>query len=170
MKKINHLGETNRVPLDLKSTINLPKTDFPMKANLPQNEPKALARWEQMRIYERIREARAGAKLYVLHDGPPYTSGPIHLGTALNKCLKDFVVKSKTMAGFDAPYVPGWDCHGLPIEIKVDQMLGGKKLQMRPLDVRRECRKFAAKVSRSAARAVQTDRRLRTFRPALLPP
>ena len=133
------------MPLDLKSTINLPKTGFPMKANLPQNEPKALARWEQMRIYERIREARAGAKLYVLHDGPPYTSGPIHLGTALNKCLKDFVVKSKTMAGFDAPYVPGWDCHGLPIEIKVDQMLGGKKLQMRPLDVRRECRKFAEK-------------------------
>jgi isoleucyl-tRNA synthetase len=135
----------NRVPLDLKSTINLPRTDFPMKANLPQNEPKALAGWEQMRIYERIRQARAGAKLYVLHDGPPYTSGPIHLGTALNKCLKDFVVKSKTMAGFDAPYVPGWDCHGLPIEIKVDQMLGGKKLQMRPLDVRRECRKFADK-------------------------
>jgi isoleucyl-tRNA synthetase len=133
------------VPLDLKSTINLPRTDFPMKANLPQNEPKALAGWEQMRIYERIRQARAGAKLYVLHDGPPYTSGPIHLGTALNKCLKDFVVKSKTMAGFDAPYVPGWDCHGLPIEIKVDQMLGGKKLQMRPLDVRRECRKFADK-------------------------
>jgi isoleucyl-tRNA synthetase len=145
MKKINHLGETNRVPLDLKSTINLPKTAFPMKANLPQNEPKALARWEQMRIYELIREARRGAKLYVLHDGPPYTSGPIHLGTALNKCLKDFVVKSKTMAGFDAPYVPGWDCHGLPIEIKVDQMLGGKKLQMRPLDVRRECRRFAQK-------------------------
>jgi len=79
-----------------------------------------------MRIYERIREARKGAKLYVLHDGPPYTSGPIHLGTALNKCLKDFVVKSKTMAGFDAPYVPGWDCHGLPIEIKVDQMLGAR--------------------------------------------
>jgi isoleucyl-tRNA synthetase len=133
------------VPLDLKSTINLPKTDFPMKANLPQNEPKALARWEQMRIYDRIRETRAGAKRYVLHDGPPYTSGPIHLGTALNKCLKDFVVKSKTMSGFDAPYVPGWDCHGLPIEIKVDQMLGGKKLQMHPLDVRQECRKFAQK-------------------------
>jgi isoleucyl-tRNA synthetase len=116
-----------------------------MKANLPQNEPKALARWEQMRIYEQIREARRSAPLYVLHDGPPYTSGPIHLGTALNKCLKDFVVKSKTMAGFDAPYIPGWDCHGLPIEIKVDQMLGGKKLEMRPLDVRRECRQFAQK-------------------------
>ena len=115
MKKINHLGEPDRVPLDLKSTINLPKTDFPMKANLPQNEPRILARWEQMRIYERLRQLRAGSPLYVLHDGPPYTSGPIHLGTALNKCLKDFIVKSKTMAGFDAPYVPGWDCHGLPI-------------------------------------------------------
>ena len=116
-----------------------------MKANLPQNEPKMLARWEEARIYERIREARKGAPTYVLHDGPPYTSGPIHMGTALNKCLKDFIVKSKTMAGFDAPYVPGWDCHGLPIEIKVDKELGGKKLQMRPLDVRAECRKYAQK-------------------------
>jgi isoleucyl-tRNA synthetase len=133
------------VPLELKATINLPKTAFPMKANLPQNEPKMLARWEQMRIYERIRETRKGSLTYILHDGPPYTSGPIHLGTALNKCLKDFIVKSKTMAGFDAPYVPGWDCHGLPIEIKVDKELGGKKLQMRPTDVRAECRKYAQK-------------------------
>jgi isoleucyl-tRNA synthetase len=133
------------VPLDLKSTINLPKTDFPMKANLPQNEPKALARWEQMRIYERIRELRRGAPSYVLHDGPPYANGPIHLGHALNKCLKDFIVKSKTMAGFDSPYVPGWDCHGLPIEIKVDQQLGGKKLQMQKLEVREACRKYAQK-------------------------
>jgi isoleucyl-tRNA synthetase len=145
MKEINHLEKPNRVPLELKSTINLPKTDFPMKANLPQNEPKILARWEEVKIYDRIREARKGAPVYVLHDGPPYTSGPIHLGTALNKSLKDFVIKSKTMAGFDAPYVPGWDCHGLPIEIKVDQQLGGKKLKMRPLDVRAECRKFAQK-------------------------
>ncbi len=133
------------MPLDLKSTINLPKTDFPMKANLPQNEPKILARWEEMGIYERIREKRQGAPLYVLHDGPPYANGPIHLGTALNKCLKDFVVKSKTMAGFDAPYVPGWDCHGLPIEIKVDKELGGKKLQMQATDVRLACRKYAEK-------------------------
>jgi len=139
------LGENNRVPLDLKSTLNLPKTDFPMKANLPQNEPKILARWDEMGIYERIRGARKGAPIYVLHDGPPYANGPIHLGTALNKGLKDFVVKSKTMAGFDAPYVPGWDCHGLPIEIKVDKELGGKKLQMRPTDVRLECRKYAEK-------------------------
>src|SRR5947209_14366715 len=96
-------GENSRVPLDLKSTINLPKTAFPMKANLPQNEPKLLARWEEMRIYDRIREARKGSPTYILHDGPPYTSGPIHMGTALNKCLKDFIVKSKTMSGFDAP-------------------------------------------------------------------
>jgi isoleucyl-tRNA synthetase len=145
MKQINYLGEINRVPLDLKSTINLPKTDFPMKANLPVNEPRILARWEEMRIYDRIREARRGAPIYVLHDGPPYSNGPIHLGHALNKCLKDFIVKSKTMSGFDSPYVPGWDCHGLPIEIKVDQQLGGKKLQMKPTDVRLECRKYAEK-------------------------
>ena len=131
------------MPLELKATINLPKTTFPMKANLPQNEPKQLERWEQMGIYERIRQARKGAPQYVLHDGPPYTSGPIHMGTALNKCLKDFVVKLKNMSGFDAPYVPGWDCHGLPIEIKVDKELGGKKLQMRPIDVRAACRKYA---------------------------
>jgi len=145
MKKINYLGESTLVPLELKSTINLPNTGFPMKANLPQNEPKIMARWEQMRIYERIREVRKGAPVYVLHDGPPYANGPIHLGTAMNKCLKDFIVKSKSMSGFDSPYVPGWDCHGLPIEIKVDQQLGGKKLQMRPVDVRAECRKYAEK-------------------------
>jgi isoleucyl-tRNA synthetase len=133
------------VPLELKSTLNLPKTDFPMKANLPQNEPKMLARWDEERLYERIRESRKGEPKFVLHDGPPYTSGPIHLGTAMNKCLKDFIVKSKTMAGFDAPYVPGWDCHGLPIEIKVDKELGGKKLQMPALAVRAECRKYAQK-------------------------
>src|SRR5579885_2924122 len=138
-------GEPSRVPLELKTTLNLPKPDFPMKANLPQNEPKMLAKWEQMRLYDRIREVRKGAPRYILHDGPPYTSGPIHMGTAFNKSLKDFIVKSKTMSGFDAPFVPGWDCHGLPIEIKVDQQLGGKKLQMKPLDVRRECRKYAQK-------------------------
>jgi len=133
------------LPLELKKTINLPQTAFPMKANLPQNEPKMLERWEQTGIYERIRQARKGAPRYILHDGPPYTSGPIHMGTALNKCLKDFIVKSKTMSGFDAPYVPGWDCHGLPIEIKVDKELGGKKLQMAPTAVRAACRKYAEK-------------------------
>ena len=133
------------MPLDLKSTINLPKTSFAMKANLPQNEPKVLARWEETGLYQRIREARKTAPVYVLHDGPPYANGPIHLGHAFNKCLKDFIVKSKTMAGFNSPYVPGWDCHGLPIEIKVDQQLGGKKLQMQPMEVRRACRKYAEK-------------------------
>ncbi len=133
------------MPLELKTTINLPQTPFAMKANLPQNEPKMLARWEEQRIYELIRESRRGKPSYILHDGPPYANGPIHLGHALNKCLKDFVVKSKTMAGYDAPYIPGWDCHGLPIEIKVDEQLGRKKLEMDPLAVRSACAKYAEK-------------------------
>lgn len=134
-----------RAPLELKKTLNLPKTDFSMKANLPQNEPKWLERWEKMGIYARIRESRQGAPLWVLHDGPPYANGAIHEGHALNKCLKDFVVKSKTMAGYDSPYVPGWDCHGLPIEIKVDEKLGRKKLEIPAYAVRRECRQYAEK-------------------------
>src|SRR5438067_538687 len=133
------------LPLDKKSWVNLPKTEFPMKANLPQNEPKLLERWATARLYDRIREVRSDSPKYILHDGPPYANGPIHLGTALNKILKDFVVKSKTMAGFDSPYVPGWDCHGLPIEIKVDDALGRKKLEMAPLDVRKACRAYAEK-------------------------
>ena len=108
-----------------------------------------------MRIYDRIREAHKGQPIYVLHDGPPYANGPIHLGTALNKILKDFIVKSRSMSGFDAPYVPGWDCHGLPIEIKVDDDLGRKKLEMDPLDGARGLPRVRAEVSRSAARAVQ---------------
>ena len=132
-------------PKALKSTLNLPQTTFPMKANLPDNEPKRLAAWQQQHLYAQIRTARTGAAKYVLHDGPPYANGAIHLGHALNKCIKDFVVKTKTMAGFDAPYVPGWDCHGLPIEIKVDEQLGRKKLEMDPLAVRRACREYAQK-------------------------
>jgi isoleucyl-tRNA synthetase len=134
-----------RPPLELKKTLNLPKTDFSMKANLPQNEPKWLERWEKMDIYRKIRESRRGAPSYILHDGPPYANGAIHEGHALNKCLKDFVVKSKTMAGFDSPYVPGWDCHGLPIEIKVDEALGRKKLEMPAIKVRWKCREYAEK-------------------------
>ncbi|WP_263380210.1 isoleucine--tRNA ligase [Granulicella paludicola] len=129
----------------LKSTLNLPKTEFAMKANLPQNEPARLAAWDAAGLYEQIREARKDAPKYILHDGPPYANGAIHLGHALNKCIKDFVVKTKTMAGFDAPYVPGWDCHGLPIEIKVDEKLGGKKLEMDPVEVRQACREYASK-------------------------
>jgi isoleucyl-tRNA synthetase len=130
---------------DLKKTVNLPKTDFPMKANLPAAEPKILAKWEQDKLYHRIREVRAGLPQYVLHDGPPYANGNIHLGTAFNKILKDFIVKSKSMAGFDAPYVPGWDCHGLPIEFKVDQDLGKRKAAMSVAEIRGECRAYAAK-------------------------
>lgn len=129
----------------LKDTLNLPKTAFPMKANLPLNEPGRLKQWQDENLYGQIRTARAGAEKYILHDGPPYANGAIHLGHALNKCIKDFVVKSKTMAGFDAPYVPGWDCHGLPIEIKVDEQLGRKKLEMDALTVRQQCRDYAAK-------------------------
>src|SRR5689334_3115982 len=103
-----------------------------MKANLAFNEPERLKKWKTLDLYRQIREMRKGAPQYILHDGPPYANGPIHLRHALNKCLKDFVVKSKTMAGYDSPYVPGWDCHGLPIEIKVDESLGRKKLEMAP--------------------------------------
>ena len=131
--------------MDLKKTVNLPKTAFAMKANLPQNEPKMLARWREMDLYARIRAARAGAPEYVLHDGPPYANGNIHLGHAFNKLLKDFVVKSKTMAGFDSPYIPGFDCHGLPIEIKVDGQLGAKKAQMTTVQIRQACRRYADK-------------------------
>ena len=129
----------------MKDTLNLPKTDFSMKANLPQNEPARLAAWQQNDLYNQIRASRKGKEKYILHDGPPYANGAIHLGHALNKCIKDFVVKTKTMAGFDAPYVPGWDCHGLPIEIKVDEQLGRKKLEMDAITVRQQCREYAQK-------------------------
>ena len=155
-------------PPELKATLNLPHTDFPMKANLPQSEPKRLAAWEQDRIYEQIRAVRQDAPSYVLHDGPPYANGPIHLGHALNKCLKDFVVKSKTMAGFNAPYVPGWDCHGLPIEIKVDEKLGRKKLEMPAIAVRRACREYAQKYLDLQRDAVQAPGRFRALGPSLL--
>ena len=128
---------------DWKKTLNLPRTDFPMKANLQTTEPATIARWEEMGLYERIRSRRAGAPRFVLHDGPPYANGQIHIGHALNKVLKDIIVKSKTMAGFDAPYVPGWDCHGLPIELKVDKELGKKKREMSVADFRRACRDYA---------------------------
>ena len=135
---------------ELKATLTLPQTAFPMKANLPQNEPLRLARWAQLDLYAELRKAgqrrrAAGSSYYLLHDGPPYANGPIHLGHALNKGLKDFVVKSKTMAGFDAPYVPGYDCHGLPIEIKVDEHLGRKKLEMPAPAVLEACRAYAQK-------------------------
>src|SRR5882672_7688214 len=126
-----------------KDTVNLPRTGFPMKANLPASEPETLARWSAMDLYGKIRERRAGAPKFVLHDGPPYANGNIHMGTALNKILKELVVKSRSMAGFDAPYVVGYDCHGLPIELKVDRELGSKKRDMSVADFCRACRAYA---------------------------
>ncbi len=131
--------------LDLKATINLPATSFPMKANLPQNEPKWLERWDKEDMYAEIRRSRQNAPVFTLHDGPPYANGRIHLGTALNKLLKDFIVKTKTLSGFNAPYIPGWDCHGLPIEINVDKELGPRKAKMSAVEIRRECRRYAEK-------------------------
>jgi isoleucyl-tRNA synthetase len=126
-----------------KDTVNLPRTDFPMKANLPTSEPETLARWQAMDLYGKIRARRKGAPKFVLHDGPPYANGNIHMGTALNKILKELVVKSRSMAGFDAPYVVGYDCHGLPIELRVDRELGPKKRDMSVADFCRACRVYA---------------------------
>jgi isoleucyl-tRNA synthetase len=124
-----------------KDTLNLPKTDFPMKANLATREPEILKKWEDARLYEHIQKARSDAPLFVLHDGPPFANGDVHMGTALNKILKDFIVKSKSMAGFRAPYVPGWDCHGLPIEYKVVK----ESRELSPLEVRKKSEAFARK-------------------------
>jgi isoleucyl-tRNA synthetase len=124
-----------------KETLNLPRTDFPMKANLAQREPESLKKWEETRVYQQIQKARANAELFVLHDGPPFANGDVHMGTALNKILKDFVVKSQTMLGKRAPYVPGWDCHGLPIEYKVVK----ESRDLAPLEVRKRCEAFARK-------------------------
>lgn len=128
---------------DYKNTLNLPKTDFPMKADLAQREPKRLQHWQEIKLYELIRQKMAGKEKFILHDGPPYANANIHMGTALNKTLKDIVVKSKTLSGFDSPYVPGWDCHGLPIELNVEKKFGkvGDKLSAR--EFRQACRDYA---------------------------
>jgi isoleucyl-tRNA synthetase len=131
---------------DYKETLNLPKTDFPMKADLPRREPSFIERWDRKQLYEKVRgKKKGGTESFILHDGPPYANGHIHMGTALNKVLKDLVVKSKTMLGYHSPYRPGWDCHGLPIEHQVDKLLGERKKELSQIDVRRECRKFAEK-------------------------
>ncbi|HRT27853.1 MAG TPA: class I tRNA ligase family protein, partial [Syntrophales bacterium] len=131
--------------MDYKDTLNLPKTDFPMKANLAKKEPEMLQAWEAMNIYGKIREVSKGRPVYILHDGPPYANGDIHLGTALNKIIKDIVIKSKNMSGFDSIFVPGWDCHGLPIEHQVDKELGDRKNDLPRVEKRRYCRKYAEK-------------------------
>jgi isoleucyl-tRNA synthetase len=146
---------STEAPLDLKKTVNLPKTNFPQKANLGQSEPARLKKWTEMGLYRLIRRAREGRERFILHDGPPYANADIHLGTALNKVLKDLVVKSRTMMGYDSPYVPGYDCHGLPIELHVERKLGEKKRQMPPVSVRRACREFAADALKRQTRDFQ---------------
>ena len=133
--------------VDYKSTLRLPQTDFPMRAGLPQREPEWLARWERLRIYDRLRE-KEGRPPYELHDGPPYANGHLHIGHALNKVLKDFVVRSQQMLGHDSRYVPGWDCHGLPIEWKIEEEYrakGRNKDEVPVNELRRQCRAFAEK-------------------------
>jgi isoleucyl-tRNA synthetase len=130
---------------DHKSTLNLPQTDFPMRGNLAQREPKILKKWQQMDLYNKLREAGKGREQFILHDGPPYANGDIHIGHAVNKILKDIIVKSKTLSGFDAPYVPGWDCHGLPIEHKVEQKIGKAGNKVSHAVFREKCRVYAEK-------------------------
>jgi isoleucyl-tRNA synthetase len=130
--------------MDYKATLNLPTTEFPMKGNLSQREPEQLQDWKQREIYRKIREAFAGRPRFVLHDGPPYANGAIHIGHAVNKVLKDIIVKSKGLSGFDAPYLPGWDCHGLPIELMVEKKIGKAGVHVDPAEFRRACRAYAA--------------------------
>ncbi len=131
--------------MDYRDTLNLPKTEFPMKANLAKREPEILKEWEAKGIYHRLCQLAKGRPKYILHDGPPYANGNIHIGTALNKILKDIIVKSKFMTGWDSPYVPGWDCHGLPVEHEVEKSLGVKKGELSLVEIRRRCREYASK-------------------------
>jgi isoleucyl-tRNA synthetase len=130
--------------MDYKATLNLPQTDFQMKANLTEREPEMLKAWEEAGLYDEIIRAGAGRTKYILHDGPPYANGNIHLGHALNKILKDLVVKSRFMMGLATDYVPGWDCHGLPIELQVEKQLGADKADVSRAEIRKRCREYAA--------------------------
>lgn len=128
---------------DYKNTLNLPQTDFPMRGNLPAREPITAAYWQENRVYQTLRETRAGKPRYLLHDGPPYANGEIHIGHAVNKILKDIIVKSRSLDGYDAPYVPGWDCHGLPIELVVEKRIGKAGKEVTPAEFRKACRAYA---------------------------
>jgi isoleucyl-tRNA synthetase len=130
---------------DYKSTLNLPQTAFPMKASLAQREPQRLKQWQEMDLYGQIRQASAGRPQFILHDGPPYANGDLHLGHSVNKILKDIIVKSRTLDGFDAPYVPGWDCHGLPIELNVEKKVGKPGVKVSPAEFRKKCRDYATR-------------------------
>ena len=129
--------------MDYRKTLNLPQVDFPMKANLPKREPEIQRFWNEIDIYRRVLEATRDRQPFILHDGPPYANGDLHLGTALNKILKDIIIKYKTMSGHFCPYVPGWDCHGQPIEFNVEKMLGEEKSKLDIMEVRRRCRDYA---------------------------
>ena len=153
---------------DYSQTLFLPKTEFPMRAGLPQKEPEMLARWEEIGLYEKLRAAAKGRAKFVLHDGPPYANGNIHIGHALNKILKDVVTQRQQMLGYDSNYVPGWDCHGLPIEWKIEEenyrakgksQAGLLRSRVRSSHSASECRAFAAALDRRAARGVQAPRR-----------
>ncbi|PKM02292.1 MAG: isoleucine--tRNA ligase, partial [Gammaproteobacteria bacterium HGW-Gammaproteobacteria-5] len=128
---------------DYKSSIHLPQTEFAMRGDLPKREPITLERWQSQGLYAAVRANGAGRPRYVLHDGPPYANGAIHIGHAVNKVLKDIVVKSRLMAGFDAPYVPGWDCHGLPIEVAVEKKFGKVGDKLDAAAFRAKCREYA---------------------------
>jgi len=130
---------------DYKHTLNLPETDFPMRGNLPQREPETLKRWQEMDLYGKLREQRKGKQTFILHDGPPYANGDIHIGHSVNKVLKDIIVKSQSMNGKDAPYIPGWDCHGLPIELRVEKKVGKAGHKVSPAEFRKACREYASK-------------------------
>ena len=150
---------------DYKGTINLPETGFPMKADLAQREPKILAAWESNDIYGKIRAIAKGRPRFVLHDGPPYANGAPHLGHFVNKVLKDIVVKSHSLDGYDSPYVPGWDCHGLPIEHQVEKKLGRVGGKLNAQGIPRRLPQVRAGAGRSAAHRVQTIRRARRLEP-----
>lgn len=131
--------------MDYRDTLSLPQTAFPMRANLPNREPEILEKWEEININSLVRDNRKGAPLYILHDGPPYANGDIHMGTALNKVLKDIINKYKAMRGFDCPYVPGWDTHGLPIEHQIIKTEKVNRKEVSALEFRRMCRDYALK-------------------------
>ncbi|MEE9398499.1 MAG: class I tRNA ligase family protein, partial [Methylococcales bacterium] len=131
--------------MDYKKTLNLPKTSFAMKGNLSQREPQRLKHWAEIDLYQKIREQFSGKEKFILHDGPPYANGAIHIGHAVNKILKDIIVKSKTLSGYDAPYIPGWDCHGLPIELMVEKKKGKAGVKIGVKEFRKACREYAGK-------------------------
>ena len=138
--------------MNYKDTLNLPRTDFPMRANLPAREPEILKYWDSLALYRKLRQNRAGAPKFILHDGPPYANGEIHIGHAVNKILKDIIIKAKTLSGFNAPYVPGWDCHGLPIELQVEKTTGKAGVKVDARTFRQACRAFAAQQVESQRR------------------